>query len=403
MFRAWHDRARPVTTITSVLAALLLMTISLGVGGSASADPGNGAGGGKAAATAAPAAAEPAAPAPTKAHASSGGAASSHKTTGTAGTSGDVSKPQPKSTADQNGGGANGDCGAYCSTRDGSPSKNGDPKGTGGGKATGKPCAGCVGKADNKNPPGQYKDGSDHNAGYECDRNQGIGKTNPAHTGCTTSSDTAECQPKPGQNADCTNPPGTPGCQPKPGQNADCTNPPGTPECQPKPGQDADCTTPPGTPQCQPKPGQNADCTTPGAPACVVTPTNACSTPECVESDTVTCNEGDLCTPTDEVPCDDEQLCVPSTETTCAFDNLGEEGSRGPVANEGNEGNEGTQANRAPVVLGVEASRPVSAQPTQGALPNTGASSLLDLLAATGLGLLLVGGATVALRRRSEG
>jgi len=48
----------------------------------------------------------------------------------------------------------------------------------------GKPCAGCVGKADNKNPQGQRPNGSDHNAGYECDRNHGIGRTNPAHTGC---------------------------------------------------------------------------------------------------------------------------------------------------------------------------------------------------------------------------
>jgi len=108
--------------------------------------------------------------------------ASDHVTSGTAGTSGDPSAPQPLSTADRNPGGANnhGDCGSYCSTRDGSPSGNGN----GGGKATGKPCAGCVGKADNKNPPGQYKDGSDHNAGYECDRNHGIGRSNPAHTGC---------------------------------------------------------------------------------------------------------------------------------------------------------------------------------------------------------------------------
>lgn len=52
-----------------------------------------------------------------------------------------------------------------------------------------KPCAGCVGNADDKNPGavkqyGQYPDGTDHNAGYECDRNQGIGQSNPAHTGC---------------------------------------------------------------------------------------------------------------------------------------------------------------------------------------------------------------------------
>ncbi len=53
--------------------------------------------------------------------------------------------------------------------------------------ANGKPCAGCVGKADNKNPQGQMPNGSDHIAGYECDRNHGIGRSNPAHTGCTSS------------------------------------------------------------------------------------------------------------------------------------------------------------------------------------------------------------------------
>lgn len=46
------------------------------------------------------------------------------------------------------------------------------------------PLAGSVGKADDKNPPGQLPDGSDANAGYECDTNGGVGQTNPAHTGC---------------------------------------------------------------------------------------------------------------------------------------------------------------------------------------------------------------------------
>jgi hypothetical protein len=110
------------------------------------------------------------------------GAAGSHATGGTAGSSGDVTQPQPLSNADQNAGGANGQCpgGPYCSTRDGSASGNGN----GNGKATGKPCAGCVGKADNKNPKGQNPNGTDHNNGYECDGNHGIGQTNPAHTGC---------------------------------------------------------------------------------------------------------------------------------------------------------------------------------------------------------------------------
>lgn len=91
----------------------------------------------------------------------------------------DTTKPQPPSKADFSGRGAN-KHGPYDSTRDGSPSRNGN----GGGEAVGKPCAGCVGKADNKNPPGQLPGGSDANAGYECDRNRGVGRGNPAHTAC---------------------------------------------------------------------------------------------------------------------------------------------------------------------------------------------------------------------------
>ncbi|MFE6615774.1 LPXTG cell wall anchor domain-containing protein [Amycolatopsis sp. NPDC057786] len=91
----------------------------------------------------------------------------------------DTTKPQPPSKADFSGHGAN-KHGPYDSTRDGAPSANGN----GGGEAAGKPCAGCVGKADNKNPPGQLPGGSDANAGYECDRNHGVGRGNPAHTAC---------------------------------------------------------------------------------------------------------------------------------------------------------------------------------------------------------------------------
>jgi hypothetical protein len=91
--------------------------------------------------------------------------------------------PQPPSNADFSGHGAN-THGPYDSTRSGAPALNGN----GGGAAIGKPCAACVGKADNKNPAGQMPDGSDPNAGYECDRNHGIGRTNPAHTGCVVTS-----------------------------------------------------------------------------------------------------------------------------------------------------------------------------------------------------------------------
>ena len=77
-------------------------------------------------------------------------------------------------------GGANSGCGAYCPFGVGEPSGNGN--------ATNQPAAGTRGKADSKNPPGQAPDGSDNNKGYECDENQGVGKTNPAHSGCDTGS-----------------------------------------------------------------------------------------------------------------------------------------------------------------------------------------------------------------------
>jgi hypothetical protein len=116
--------------------------------------------------------------------------------------------PQPASGADFSGNGAN-THGPYDSTRDGSPSGNGN----GNGEAVGKPCAGCVGKADNKNPKGQLPGGADANAGYECDRNHGIGRTNPAHTGCratTPPTTPPPSSPPPSSPPPTTAPPGTP-------------------------------------------------------------------------------------------------------------------------------------------------------------------------------------------------
>src|SRR3954468_23059682 len=132
--------------------------------------------------------------------------------------------PQPPSKADFSGHGAN-THGPYDSTRSGAPSLNGNGKG----KAVGKPCAGCVGKADNKNPKGQMPNGSDANAGYECDRNHGIGRTNPAHTGCTST------PPPPCDEAteDCGNPP------PCDEATEDCGNPPPCDEAT------EDCGNPP--------------------------------------------------------------------------------------------------------------------------------------------------------------
>jgi hypothetical protein len=74
-------------------------------------------------------------------------------------------------------GGANSGCFEYAPFGVGEPSGNG--------VATNQPAAGTVGKADTKCPPGQAPNGTiDKNKGYECDLNQGVGKTNPAHSGC---------------------------------------------------------------------------------------------------------------------------------------------------------------------------------------------------------------------------
>ena len=240
-----------------MVAALLLVILTMGVGSQAfAAGSGNGNGnngngnGGSSASTAA---------------GKDNGKAGDHGSTGTAGTSGDPSQPQPNSNADNNTGGANGQCpgGPYCSTRDGSPSGNGN----GNGNAHGKPCAGCVGKADNKNPHGQMPNGSDHNNGYECDGNNGIGKTNPAHTGCTSTppgcEQTNSCPTPPGCEASnsCPTPPGceqSNSCPPPPGceQSGNCPTPPGCeqdsscpPTCVPAPGQDANCQQVPGKPR----------------------------------------------------------------------------------------------------------------------------------------------------------
>ena len=79
-------------------------------------------------------------------------------------------------------GGANTTPGPYDPSGVGLPSGNGASTDNNGNR----PAAGTVGNADVKNPPGQMPNGSDPNAGYECDRNQGVGQTNPAHSGCST-------------------------------------------------------------------------------------------------------------------------------------------------------------------------------------------------------------------------
>jgi len=99
--------------------------------------------------------------------------------------------------------------GPYDQTSTGATPGNGNASG----HAVGEPCAGCVGKADNKNPPGQMPNGSDANAGYECDRNAGIGQQNPAHTGClpTNGSTPASSTPPQSSTTPGSTPPGSSG------------------------------------------------------------------------------------------------------------------------------------------------------------------------------------------------
>lgn len=102
-------------------------------------------------------------------------------------------------------------------------------------------CAGCTGKADDKAPGGQYP--GDHNNGYECDHNGGIGKGNPAHSRCAT--------PPPPPPPPCVDNPVTPHdeCNPPP----PCVDNPNTPqdECNPPP---PPCVDNPDTPmdECNP-------------------------------------------------------------------------------------------------------------------------------------------------------
>jgi type II secretory pathway pseudopilin PulG len=200
---------------------------------------------------------------------------------------------QNTNTGNWSGNGAN-HHGPYDSTCDGSASKNGN----GGGGANGRPCAGCVGNADNKNPKGQYPDGNhDGNAGYECDGNNGVGRSNPAHTGCqgqpTPTPSPTTCpngSPMPA-NGHCDTPPTCPNGSPMPA-NGHCDTPPTCPNGSPMPSNGKcdevkpnRCPTnpnmPAGHPDCNPQPpvcpaGTDMAGHAPGATGCDVPENNVC-------------------------------------------------------------------------------------------------------------------------------
>jgi LPXTG-motif cell wall-anchored protein len=376
MSRAWVMPARAF----AVLVSMIMLMFTLGVATPASADPGN-KGNNNAAANGNSAAAheknedrKSGSTSTTSTTASTGGddaaasrssgngasksrsskksstsAASSHQTSTK---HGDYDKPQPESNADRNDGGANaGDCPGepYCSTRDGSPSMNGN----GGGTAKGKPCAGCVGKADNKNPPGQVKEWKAANGkirgfgnkGYECDDNNGIGKGNPAHTGCTP--------------------------------------------------------TPPPPPPCPDwkvaKYGK--DCLPDECPDWKVAKYGKdCLPDEC--PDWKVAKYGKDCLPDECVPSAVNNFCDEGTPPECPEGQVGTPPNCGEIAGE-EEFSPPPGKNRPPTVKGVEQfATPPAVAPQAGALPSTGAASMTGALTTLGFALLAMGGVLVGLRRQ---
>jgi hypothetical protein len=143
------------------------------------------------------------------------------------------------------GSGANVDCGDYCPTTPGAPSGNGNG-------SSNDPAQGTVGNADDKNPPGQFKNGGDPNAGFECDQNNGIAQGNPAHTGCAPTppptvppTPQPDCTPSAANNFCGTPPP--PGCAAT--NTCPPSNPPGvTPPTPPVPQPIPPAVVPPDAP-----------------------------------------------------------------------------------------------------------------------------------------------------------
>ena len=81
-------------------------------------------------------------------------------------------------------------------------------------------CAGCSGKSDNQDPPGQSR--NDHNNGYECDHNGGVGKGNPSHSRCLPPEEEDEDNP-PNRRSRRRNP--SPEPEPSPSIPAPIVNP----------------------------------------------------------------------------------------------------------------------------------------------------------------------------------
>lgn len=176
-----------------------------------------------------------------------GGTSDSSQSQSSGGSSSGSSEPDNKDTCQDysdpdSGNGAN-TSGSYDPNCDGGPSQNGND----GGRASGRPCEGCVGNADDKNPPGQAPDGTDGNSGYECDGNHGIGGENQPHA---NHSPLQRDRSNPAHTNNCPSPP--PPCPPRqcppPCPPAQCPPPCPPGQCPPP------IICPPGPGPCPPPP-----------------------------------------------------------------------------------------------------------------------------------------------------
>ena len=311
--------------------------------------------------------------------------------------SGNVQSAQPFSNADKNNTGANdtSTTNPYRSTRDGAPSLNGN----GGGQQVGQPCAGCVGKADNKNPGGQAPNATDRNAGYECDRNHGIGRSNPAHTGCTTTP--TVCVPTKDQDANCKP---IEKCVPKTGEDSNCKP---IVKCVPKTGEDSNCKP---IVKCVPVGNQDSNCNPPKD--CLGVVNGNATAADCTKNELVDCKgvvngtaTAKDCTP--PVGCPAAGMVGPVVAGCRPPSTPIDGGNAAPETDitGSTPGQPVLRPNGAtpPVLVNITGSPEAPAQgPNEapGALPFTGTDALL--LAQLAALMLLVGGGLVGMSRKKK-
>ena len=164
---SWSKRTARLSGLILLLMLVLNLTASAGTGGGQSAGQGQGA------------------------ERSQGRNQSSDATTEATTQSGSPDHSNTANCDGDSGGKSDTGHGANSGTEYDNTCPNAESMNGNGDGGSGRPCAGCVGQADDKNPKGQMPNAADDgNNGYECDGNSGIARTNPAHTGCARAQST---------------------------------------------------------------------------------------------------------------------------------------------------------------------------------------------------------------------